>query len=179
MKSITRCVRSLHCVCLGIALLLGLTLTAQAHDPGLSTATVTVGDQQIDVLLGFARQDAAFILSANANPADIGASESFQAMRSELESFTANGFNLYFGEQRAVPVQTTAQLRDGTNIEILVRFKRTNATQLILLSTFFERFPLGHREFLPSKPRMEQVSGKRCSQRKKTGFRSTCRQCPL
>jgi hydrogenase/urease accessory protein HupE len=151
MKSITRCVRSLHCVCLGIALLLGLTLTAQAHDPGLSTATVTVGDQQIDVLLGFARQDAAFILSANANPADIGAPESFQAMRSELESFTASGFNLYFGEQRAVPVQTTAQLRDGTNIEILVRFKRTNATQLILLSTFFERFPLGHREFLSVK----------------------------
>src|ERR1700675_3619038 len=75
MKSITRCVRSLHCVCLGIALLLGLTLTAQAHDPSLSTATVTVGDQQIDVLLGFARQDATFILSANANPADIGAPE--------------------------------------------------------------------------------------------------------
>jgi len=36
----------------------------------------------------------------------------------------------------------------STNVEILLRFKRTGATQVRLLSTFFERFAFGHREFL-------------------------------
>jgi hydrogenase/urease accessory protein HupE len=148
MKSISQCVRPVHAICPGIALLLALTLIAQAHDPGLSTATVVIGDQQIDVLLGFARQDAAFILPANANSADIGTSEGFQAMRPELESVISSGFNLYLGEQRVVPAQTTAQLKDSTNVEVLLRFGRPNATQLRLLSTLLESFPVGHREFL-------------------------------
>jgi hydrogenase/urease accessory protein HupE len=139
---------SFCCACISIGLLLFLTITAQAHDPGLSTAAVTVGDRQIDVLLGFARQDAVYILSANANPADIETPEGFQAMRPELESAIAGGFNLYLGEERIVSVQTTARLKDSNNIEILLRFRKTNATQLRLLSTFLERFALGHREFL-------------------------------
>ena len=148
MKSIAHCVRSLCLICINFVLLLLLTLPTEAHDPGLSTATVTVGDQQIEVLLGFARQDAAFILPANANSADIGASEGFQAVRSGLESVTASGFNLYLEDERLAPLQTTAQLKDSKNIEVRLRFKRTNAKQLHLRSTFLERFPLGHREFL-------------------------------
>ena len=170
MKSIAHCVRSFYRVCLGITLLLFLTLTAQAHDPGLSTATVTVGDQQIEVLLGFARQDAPFILSANANSADIGTPEGFQPMRPELESVTASGFNLYLGEQRVVPAQTTAQLKDSKNVEILLRFRRTNATQLRLLPTFLERFPLGHREFLSVQTESGASLGEAMLSAKKNAF---------
>jgi hypothetical protein len=148
MKSIARCVLSFHRVCAGITFLLGLTPSAQAHDPGLSTASVTVGDQNIDVLFGLARQDAAFLLPANTSAADIGTPEGFQAMQSKLQSVTADGFNLYLGEERIAPVQTTARLKDSNNVEILLRFRRTGATQLRLLSTFFERFAFGHREFL-------------------------------
>jgi len=170
MKSIARCVRSFHRVCLGITFLLGLTLTAQAHDPGLSTATVTVGDQQIDVLLGFARQDAALIFLPNPDSVDIGTAEGFEAVRSELESVTASEFNLYLGEERVLPLQTTAQLKDSTNVEILVRFSRTNATQLNLLSTFFERFPLGHREFLFVKTASGASLGEAMLSAKKNSF---------
>ena len=148
MKSIAHCVRSLCLICVNFALLLLLTFPAEAHDPGLSTATMTVGDHQVEVLLGFAKQDAAVILPANANSADIATSEGFQAVRSGLESVTASGFNLYLGDEHLAPIQTTAQLKDSKNIEILLRFKRTNATQLRLLSTFLERLPLGHREYL-------------------------------
>jgi len=148
MQSIAHCVRSLCFICVNFALLLFLTLPTEAHDPGLSTATVTVGDQQIDALLGFATQDVAVILPANVNSADIGTWEGFQAVRSALESVTASGFNLYLEDERLAPLQTTAQLKDGKNVEVLIRFKRRNATQLRLLSTFLERLPLGHREFL-------------------------------
>jgi hydrogenase/urease accessory protein HupE len=147
MKSIAD---RLRFFCLNFAFFPFLTLPvpAEAHDPGLSTATLTVGDQQIDAVLGFARQDVAVILPASANSADIGTSEGFQAVRSGLESVTASGFNLYLGDERLGPLQTTAQLKDSRNIEVLIQFRRTNATQLRLVSTFLERFPLGHREFL-------------------------------
>ena len=42
---------------------ISLTLDAQAHDPGLSSAQVTVGNQQIDVLLGFAQRDVESVLA--------------------------------------------------------------------------------------------------------------------
>jgi hydrogenase/urease accessory protein HupE len=148
MKPIVQCVRSFDCICLAVALAHFLTPTAHAHDPGLSTATVTVGEQQIEVVIGLARQDAAFIVPVNPRLPGLGTAEGFEAMRRELESVTASGFNIYLGEQRVVPVQTTAQLKDSTNVEILLRFRRTSAMQLRMLATFFEKFPLGHREFL-------------------------------
>jgi hydrogenase/urease accessory protein HupE len=150
MKSIGHCVRPVSRICVVVValLFLPLSLPVEAHDPGLSTATVRVEDREVEVLLGFAKQDAAFILPANANSSDIGTPEDLQAVRAELESVTASGFGFYLGEERVVPLQTTAQLKDSKNIEVLLRFRRTNDTQLRLLATFLERFPLGHREFL-------------------------------
>jgi hydrogenase/urease accessory protein HupE len=170
MKSIARCVLSFHRVCAGITLLLGLTLSAEAHDPGLSTASVTVGDQHIDVLFGLARQDAAFLLPANTSAADIGTPEGFQAMQSTLQSVTADGFNLYLGEERITPVQTTARLKDSTNVEILLQFRRTSATQLRLLSTFFEKFAFGHREFLSVRATSGASLGEAMLSAKKNAF---------
>ena len=149
MKSSAHRFLTLCWIWIRTALLLFSAPTAQAHDPGLSTATVTVGDQQIEVLLGFARQDAAFLLPANAGPGDgIGTPERFKTMQPDLQSVIASRFNLFLGEQRIAPAQTTARLKDSTNIELLLRFSRTSAAQLRLLSTFLDSFPLGHREFL-------------------------------
>jgi hydrogenase/urease accessory protein HupE len=148
MKSIALCVRFLCPICVNFAHLLFLTLPTQAHDPGLSTETVTVEDQKIEVLLGFAKQDAMFILPATANSTEIGTPEGFQAVRVEIESAAASGLGFYLGEECVVPLKTTARLKDSKNLEILLQFRRTNARQLRLLSTFLERFPLGHRQFL-------------------------------
>jgi hydrogenase/urease accessory protein HupE len=123
---------------------ISLTFHAQAHDPGLSSAQVTVGDQQIEVLLGFAQRDAEAILAAGTNSADTDTSEGAV----QLESVAAKQFSLYWEEQRATPGQTTARRKDTQNIEISLRFPRPNSGQVRLVSTLFERLPLGHREFL-------------------------------
>jgi hydrogenase/urease accessory protein HupE len=162
--------RSLHDGGFAIALLLSLTLVAHAHDPGLSTATVTVGDEQINVLLGFARPDAAFLLPATANPADLETPEGFQAKGPELESVAAGELNLYLGGKRMLPVQSTAHLKDSTNVEILLQFRRTDATQLRLVSTFLERFALGHREFLSIQTVAGESLGKAMLSAKKDQF---------
>jgi hydrogenase/urease accessory protein HupE len=131
---------------ISLFLFISLTFHAQAHDPGLSSAQVMVGNQQIDVLLGFAQRDVESILPTGTNFADIDTSKGFAAIH--LESVVANEFSLYWGEQRAIPDQATARRKDAQNIEISLRFQRQNSGQVRLVSTLFERLPLGHREFL-------------------------------
>ena len=51
---------------IAVRVILGLALCAQAlyaHDPGLSTATMTVRAKRIEVALGFARKDAESMFS--------------------------------------------------------------------------------------------------------------------
>jgi hydrogenase/urease accessory protein HupE len=126
---------------------ISLTLQAWAHDPGLSSAKATVGNKQIDVLLGFAQKDVESMLAPGASPANTSTFQGFATIQSELETIAKNGFNVYLGEQRVIPELTTARLKDA-RIEISLRFQRPNAGQVRLVSTFIERLPLGHREFL-------------------------------
>src|SRR3984893_13870119 len=125
---------------------ISLTLGAQAHDPGLSSAQVTVGNQQIDVLLGFAQRDVESFLAAGTDSADTNTSKGFAAI--QLESVATKEFSLFWGKQRAIPSQSTARRKDTQNIEISLRFQRPNSRQIRLVSNLFARLPLGHREFL-------------------------------
>lgn len=128
-------------------LLIG-AVTAHAHDPGLSTATITVGDHRIDLVLGFAEKDVESLLASCGDPVEIRNPEGFAAIRSELESLAARETNLRLGDRIAVPQQTATKLRDSQNIEILLRFERTNGSRLSLVSKFIARLPFGHREFV-------------------------------
>ena len=101
-----------------------LTFQARAHDPGLSTATVTVENEQIAVLLGFAQKDVESMMASGPNVAEIGAAKGFAAVQSELESVAANEFSLYWGRQRAIPEQIAARRKDTQNIEISLLFQR-------------------------------------------------------
>lgn len=134
--------------CVSIFLFLFSAFNSEAHDPGLSSAQVTIRDEQIDVLLGFAQKDIESMLAANTNQPDTKKPEGFAAVQAELESIAANGFSLYWGRQRAIPNQTIARRKDAQNAEISLRFRRPNAAQIRLVSTLIESLPLGHREYL-------------------------------
>jgi hydrogenase/urease accessory protein HupE len=125
-----------------------LIFQARAHDPGLSTAQVTVGNQQIDVLLGFAQKDVESMIATGPSTVDFDASKGFAAIRPELESAVANEFSLYWGRQAAIPRQITARRKDTQNIEISLLFQRPNSGEVHVVSNLFERLPLGHRQFL-------------------------------
>jgi hydrogenase/urease accessory protein HupE len=124
------------------------TFSAQAHDPGLSTATVTIGERQVDVLLGFAQKDAESLLISSGNQADFQSTEGFATIRHRLESLAPREVNLFLDEVTAVFEQATAKRKDSQNVEILLRFERTNAARLRIVSMLFERLPFGHREFV-------------------------------
>jgi hydrogenase/urease accessory protein HupE len=130
-------------------MLLGSTLNGWSHDPGLSTATITVYNQDINVVLGFARQDAALFLPTNADSAGLDTAKvGFPALSSKLALAAAKDFHLLLGEERVAPTQKSAQVRDNRNVEISLQFRRSSAAPLRLRATYLGKFPLGHREFL-------------------------------
>jgi hydrogenase/urease accessory protein HupE len=135
-------------LCVHFSLFVLLTFQARAHDPGLSTATVTVENEQIAVLLGFAQKDVESMMASGPNGADIDATKGFAAIESGLESVAASEFSLYQGSQRAIPNQITARRKDTQNIEVSLLFQRRNSGEVRVVSTLFERLPLGHRQFL-------------------------------
>jgi hydrogenase/urease accessory protein HupE len=135
-------------LCVSLFLFISLPIHARAHDPGLSSATVTIGDQEIGIVLGFAQKDLESMLAPNVDRAETRNSHGFATIQAELESIAAHGFSLYFGEERAIPNQTTARRKDSQNIEISLRFQRPNSARLRLISALIGRLPFGHREFL-------------------------------
>ncbi len=151
MKSPTQFLSSRFRLCSSFVLFIICALNARAHDPGLSSATVTVGDRRIEVLLGFAEKDVESLLNATGNQPDIRSTEGFETNRPQLESLVPREVSLFLDEVTARPNQATAKRKDSQNIEILLRFERTNAARLRLVSKLFERLPFGHREFVSAR----------------------------
>jgi hypothetical protein len=153
MKTTARSARFYFRLCLLSFLLALLTFRVEAHDPGLSSAMVTVGNEQIEVLLGFAQKDAESMIATAQNASDNDASKGFAAIRTELESAAGNGFSLYLGRERVTADQATARQKDAQNIEISLLFQRPKSGEVRFVSTLFERLPLGHRQFLSAQTR--------------------------
>jgi hydrogenase/urease accessory protein HupE len=147
MKLTTRYLGSRSLLCFSFVLVLISVFTVQAHDPGLSTATITVGDHQIEVLLGFAEKDVESLLTVDGKRSYTRNPEELEPMRSELESLATQDIHLILEGVTAAPNQATAKRKDNQNIEILLRFERTNAARLRLVSKLFQRLPFGHRQF--------------------------------
>jgi hydrogenase/urease accessory protein HupE len=126
-----------------------LTGHASAHDPGLSSAKVTLNDKEIQVLLGFAPKDVQGLLFAESGQQlAIHSPEEFRSVQTKLQAIGASRFRLYAGEQRIIPARADVVRKDDQNIEIMLYFERPVTPHIRLVSTMFERLPLGHREYL-------------------------------
>jgi hydrogenase/urease accessory protein HupE len=148
MKSIAQFGQRFHFWVSFILFSIGV-FTAHAHDPGLSTATIAVADRQIDLMIGLAQKDVeSLLLNAGGKQVDIQSGEGFTEARSQLEFLAISEVELFLGYARSTPLQAMARRKDSQNIEILLRFERTSAWRLRLVSNLLERLPFGHREFV-------------------------------
>jgi hydrogenase/urease accessory protein HupE len=130
-------------LCIFFVLSISFSFSAWAHDPGLSSATIIVGDNQIDVLLGFAKKDAESFAAADANHPP-----GFAAIKAQLEALAGRELQLRLDAVPVVPNETISSLKDDQNINIRLRFHRIGAAHLRFVSMVFERLPFGHREFV-------------------------------
>jgi len=143
---------------------------AYAHDPGLSTATVTVADSNIDLVLGFARTDALALVSPNPKALDINTPADWLKLKTELETAATADCKLYFQDKPATPLLVLAERRDQSNIEILLRFDPVAGHDLRFETALLERLPTGHRQFLTVKTTNGEELGQTMLSAKKSFF---------
>ena len=129
-----------------LSFLMGFAISAQGHDPGLSSLTAVVMDRQIDLVLGLAVRDAETVAAeiSNGNPT----SQDFAAIKPVLESLVSRSIKVYFGNELAEVRQAVAQQVDGQNIEVKIKYARGTASRLHLVSGVIAELPFGHRQFL-------------------------------
>ena len=120
------------CVALSVCCL-GFSSGAWAHDPGLSSATLTVSGREISAVAIFnARDLAAF--SAEAAP-------DYSALAGQI-------LQVRIGQTPLAATVGTIDKDSNANVTFRLRFTRVGAGPLKISSGIIDRLPFGHREFL-------------------------------
>jgi hydrogenase/urease accessory protein HupE len=111
----------------------GLTASAQAHDPGLSSATLTVGDREITAAVIFNARD---IASASA-----GKPAANPSLAPDILLLRVAG--------KAIPTKLDAVERDqNANVVFRLSYIRPTSGPIELSSGIIDRLPFGHRQFV-------------------------------
>jgi len=145
MQASATSIKSWFGIFLGALCLTLFPPSARGHDPGLSTATITIGNQQIDVLLGFNQKDAEALLGTRPPNSSV---DDVDAIDGALAAIATKEMELYLEGILTAPSQAIERHFGNQNLEVLLRFERRNATNLRAVSTLIGKLPFGHREFL-------------------------------
>jgi len=116
---------------------------ARAHNPGLSSATVTLEEQEITALLAF-------------NPQDLEALLEHEPGSVPLETLGRRALALSIDGAALAPARVTASTGENNDVELRVRFPRSPGATLAITSVLLGEMPTGHRQIL----RVQTAAGK-------------------
>ena len=123
-------------------LCLALAQPVFAHDPGLSTATITVRPNEIDVVLGMSVQDAKWLAAATtATDSKLNANQ----LAKKLTPLAAKSVDLELNgaAAEATHVQCSA---DANNVTLTLSFGSKPSRSIFFRSILISQMPRGHRE---------------------------------
>ena len=124
--------------------------TARAHNPGLSTLTVTVGDETIAIVEVFSPRDLAVLLNCD-DPARLKDPRELQRYDEALKKLALRAVAVDFGTTHAELAHVHYSVDQKENFELHVDTARTDAASLAISSLLFDELPFGHRQFLTIK----------------------------
>jgi len=128
-----RMMRSRSLIASGLVLL--GTLSLQAHDPGLSSAKLTLQGVTLRAILTFA-------------PADIEAiSNGEKPNLALLETLAAQSLEVWWDERPSLPIEAKARLLANKDVEFELLFHASPAGRLRVRSALLDRLPFGHRQY--------------------------------
>ncbi len=120
--------------CLALALIFSALLPcASAHDPGLSSTSVTLGSASIQVVATFS--------SVELQALTAGTDSSPEALLVEAIQFVAN-------DETLEPASSSATSDAANNVQFDFEFAAPGATQLTIRSPLVNRLSFGHRQLL-------------------------------
>jgi len=122
--------------------------SAQAHDPGLSTATVRLQTNRMEVALGFSLTDAAELVEIDRDHDGKASREELELAAVELKKLAPEALEVAFNEKSVQPTEIRSHFDDNENANVDLVFPAPPFTQLLIRSKWLALFPPGHRQFL-------------------------------
>ena len=126
---------------------------AHAHDPGLSTAVLTLRDGRLDARLTFAPADLESLAPIEAgHDRGLSATEFADGRGSlDLEALAERLLEVRVGEQQVPPANARVQrlqLPENDNVVIRLAFPLSGAAALQVRSALISDLPSGHRQYV-------------------------------
>jgi hydrogenase/urease accessory protein HupE len=135
-------------IILVVCLLLCGSLTAWAHDPGLSAAEVRIGGAQVVVHLSIARSDVEHVLTLDIDNDGQLTWDERAAARQRLEIFARDGVEIWSADHRVAPTTVEVRLEEAGSIDFQITFDREAGSQIKFRSAAIKSFARGHRQYV-------------------------------
>lgn len=133
---------------LGFVLILafvGLLVTAHAHDPGLSSATITIQSDGCGAELSFSKADAAILFrSLSNNDTPLNAKETAAGLR----KYAADALDLKLDGTSVSAQFIDGGADDSGNVTLSLDYHHATSTNISIRSPWLALLPPGHRQFL-------------------------------
>jgi hydrogenase/urease accessory protein HupE len=127
---------------------LGISLSAFAHDPGLSSATARLKPNALEITFAFAVRDANQISQLDTDHDGVIASAEFDAGKAALEKIVADEFDVQCDGKLTKPVAMRSWLDTKNDACVVLSLPATKISNLVFQARFLSRLPTGHRQFL-------------------------------
>lgn len=138
---------SLRC-CLVVGLWISASLPSFAHDPGLSTATVQLRPEGIDIALVLSVKDAGELLKQDQLVDDQRALSNHTAGEAALLAKAGEALEIRIDGQPAVVTQATCSFDTQSNASLRLKIAGQAKGKFELRSRWLAILPPGHRQFV-------------------------------
>jgi hydrogenase/urease accessory protein HupE len=126
---------------------LAATLTASAHDPGLSSADLRVFPDRLEAHLTFARGDVETILPLDADGDGAVSTNELAAVQQKLDALAAGILEVRGDSNVVHSQQPRAELDTTNNVHFHATYPWRAPRELVVHSALLDRMPRGHRQF--------------------------------
>lgn len=124
--------------------LLVFAVAARAHDPGLSSTTVTRFNDRVELVTTFATVDAEGFLTEDGS--GVSPPHSNAALCSELARLAPSLWQLLSGQTPLAASSTEVKTTDGNNVVFIQHYFACSGESLDFSSAVFALLPPGHRQ---------------------------------
>ena len=131
------------------ALVISLASSAQAHDPGLSTAALKVFPDRLETEVTFARGDIEALVPLDQDRDGKVSSEEWDGAKPQLETLSREALKVLMNGAAVTIAESDFQLDErNNNFRLSGVFSSHGAKALKIESPLIARLPRGHRQFM-------------------------------